>query len=341
MLKTLKQVFLFILDLGLCTLLSLILIIPWLFIRVYKLTLIPIAKYCYGLQLLPFDGLNGLDQVEICVDKLHIVSNVKNPPGEVRLNKVHTGAHGGSGESEYLEESLAKAQTAAEPSEEITLCSNIALSIKYKGPSIELSEIQQLIKDKLLNPTSGLKFLNLQVKFVKFGGYLFKQKLESLDLTLNVYEVNLNVSQVVEDFYAAWLVKPYEIERPLWEIVSIKARSKDAMEDAEEDYYLAMKMHHGLGDGQTATHILNVLLGNSTENGHATSGVGSTSCITRSATPPGPASSSFLQNVSKMCRRKCLVLYGLAFPTRFLPDLGSIPSTQPETNMLIFTPKIC
>ncbi|CAL8149345.1 unnamed protein product [Orchesella dallaii] len=121
----------------------------------------------------------------------------------------------------------------------------------------------------LANEEDRKKYLNLYFHFVEYFGYIFKKRVESIDLNFHIREFKLENGTTVEKFVGPWMVSNHiidsesGIERPSWEIKIIPdARFKNDDENiCEGRTAIVFKLHHGICDGYTIVHLAGKLAG--------------------------------------------------------------------------------
>lgn len=86
---------------------------------------------------------------------------------------------------------------------------------------------------------------------------------EKIDLSKQIYSIDLPASTTLEEFLADCYVRPFSASSNglLWEVVLIySSKTLQAKES-----YLAIKIHHCLGDGYTLALMIDILCGKETK----------------------------------------------------------------------------
>ncbi|ODN04839.1 hypothetical protein Ocin01_01837 [Orchesella cincta] len=114
------------------------------------------------------------------------------------------------------------------------------------------------------------KYVNLYCYFVEYLGYVFKRRVNSIDLKFHIRELKLPEGKSVEDFVGGWMVDHHiidnerGIERPSWEIKVIPDapyNQDDPGNLCEGRTTIVFKLHHGICDGYTIVHLAGKLAG--------------------------------------------------------------------------------
>jgi hypothetical protein len=105
------------------------------------------------------------------------------------------------------------------------------------------------------------RYRNFYCYLVRFGGYIFKKRVEELDLEKQITERVLEPGRDLNDFIAKWfLEQKFQDKSPLWEIMLLNLPLTCNTE--EHETILLFKNHHCLADGYSFIHIVDKLTGN-------------------------------------------------------------------------------
>lgn len=176
---TIQKILYFASHLLLFTLACLLLIVPVVILRIYKSITIFIANKIFKLELIPFDdGMQGIDLTFLRADATELLRKQEQPKIS-NNNNVQL------------------------------ITANAGVIIKYEENTFALDKIREIFYENFLKHPANIKYINLQIKLVKFCGYFFKQKVKNVDLENVIHSVDISDEIIMEGCLADWFLHPF------------------------------------------------------------------------------------------------------------------------------------
>jgi len=126
------------------------------------------------------------------------------------------------------------------------LC-NIGMYSDLGERNIDLNALIQKVQRNLIDKARSTGY-KLKSYLIRFGGYSFWKQNLDFKTADHVHKVKLPPGKEILDFLNNWMTEPYQPKTSLWRILVV---------EAEDRQYLAIKIHHGMGDGMSVNEVAN------------------------------------------------------------------------------------
>jgi len=129
-----------------------------------------------------------------------------------------------------------------------SLC-NIGLYGEMSEGHIDINELTEKIQKSLIDKerVGGFK---LKSYLVRFGGYSFWKQNPEFSVANHVHKVKLPPGEDIVDYLNIWMTEPYAPKTSFWRVLVV---------DTGNVEYMAIKIHHGLGDGISVNEVANAI----------------------------------------------------------------------------------
>jgi len=115
----------------------------------------------------------------------------------------------------------------------------------------DLNDVIRIVQTSLIDKEGATRY-KLRSYWVQFGGYTFLKINPDFKTSDHVNKMKLPEGEDILKFLNNWITEPYEPKTALWRFLVF---------DAGNTEYLALKVHHGLGDGLTVLEFVNCVTG--------------------------------------------------------------------------------
>jgi len=128
---------------------------------------------------------------------------------------------------------------------------NIGMYVDLGPGNTDLNEVIRNVQTSLIDKEGATRY-KLRSYWVRFGGFTFLKLNPDFKTSDHVHKVKLPEGEDILKFLNNWMTEPYTPKTALWRFLVV---------DAGYTEYLALKVHHGLGDGLTVLEFINSVTG--------------------------------------------------------------------------------